>query len=128
MKPGFDTFSGLPEILMTGTNSPSFSRATSLYTPPSAGWSAAVISWVPMPQLSILAPWAFSPAMMCSSKSLDATIFTSGKPASSSMRRACWDKYAKSPLSRRMAFKRLPRLASCRAVAMAFGTPLRSVS
>ena len=61
-----------------------------------------VIMRVPTPQTLIAAPCAFKSQMTSSSKSPEAKIFAFGKPASSSILRACRLRKARSPLSRRM--------------------------
>ena len=58
--------------------------------------------FVPTPQEVIAAPWSFRLVIRYSSRSLEAEMTASGKPASSSIFRAFFDMYARSPLSRRM--------------------------
>lgn len=79
-------FAALSESLILGTTVPSsLMIAASLYTPPSAGISAEVMSLVPTPQRSIFAPCCMREEMEYSSRSPDAQMIASENPASSSI-------------------------------------------
>ena len=115
---------------MRGINvSPSF-IAASLYTPPNAGWSFEVIRLVPTPHEPMAAPCALSDSIRYSSRSLDAHMTASGNPASSSIFLAFFERYDKSPLSRRIPYILGIRSAFLNSVntLIALGTPERSVS
>ena len=90
--PGLVIFHVFSESLILGSKTPSsFCIAASLFTPPNAGQSALVISLVPTPHESILAFFYFSEDIKFSSKSEDATILASLKPAASSIFLAFFD-------------------------------------
>ena len=101
--PGFVIFSEFSDNLIFGVKVPSsFITAASLYTPPNAGLSFDVIRLVPTPQEVIAAPCVLRESIRYSSRSLEADIIASGKPASSNIRRAFLERYARSPESRRI--------------------------
>ena len=116
--------------LILGTIRPSASStATSLYTPPKTGWLLDVMSRSPTPNRSILAPCRNRSRMIRSSRELDAEIWHSVHPASSSISRARRDRYAMSPESRRMPHLLIPSgLSTSLKARIASGTPERSVS
>ena len=69
-------------------DSPGDFVADNLYTPPSAGWSYAVASFVPTPQLMTLAPCSRIDSIVYSSKSFESTMPQSVRPAASRRSRA----------------------------------------
>ena len=73
------------ERLIFGIISPSFSTAQSLYTPPKSGEVAEVISLSPTIKQSTFAPCDTISPIRYSSSEFDAIISQSGKPASSSI-------------------------------------------
>lgn len=78
----------------------------------------------PTPNESMQPPWSSMERIVSSSRLLDATILQSVRPASSSIWRASFDRYARSPESRRIPLRRLPiGIRTSFAVLMAFGTP-----
>ena len=83
-------FAGFSEILIFAVNSsdPLCLEAASLYTPPNAGQSSEVINFVPTPHEVIGAPCAFKLEIRFSSRSPEAAMTASGKPASLSIIRA----------------------------------------
>ena len=72
--------------------------------------------------MSTFAPCAFKLVIVCSSKSFEAIIFASVKPASSSIRLASLDKYAISPESNLIPIKLILSPNSF-ATLIAVGTP-----
>ena len=122
--PGVEILEVCSEILTLYRQSvPSLRMALSLYTPPRAGWSNAVASFVPTPHTAIVAPWSLRLVMMCSSSSLLATITASGNPSASRIRRASMERYARSPESRRIPIISLPIRRSWRPASQACRTP-----
>ena len=85
LSPGFVIFTGFSESFILGSIVPPLSTAASLYTPPKAGVFLEVMRFVPTPQESIHAPWDKRESIKYSSKSLEAQIEASVKPASSSI-------------------------------------------
>ena len=85
--PGFVIFSAFSDSLILGTNRPVplSLTAASLYTPPKEGQSLAVIKLVPTPQELMAAPCIFRELIRFSSRSLEAEMTASEKPASSSI-------------------------------------------
>ena len=95
-----------------------------LYTAPNTGSLLEVMRRSPTPKISIGPPCINKDVIVYSSKLLDAMILQSSKPASSSMRRAFLAKYARSPESRRIPFKRFPIGSNTSfATLIALGTP-----
>ena len=90
----FVIFSVFSDRLSFGVNfrSPLFLMAASLYTPPNAGLSFAVMRFVPTPQDVIFAPCCFSESIRYSSRSEEAEMTAFLKPASSSILRAFFER------------------------------------
>ena len=74
MKWGTVIFSTFSLTLILGMISPSFSTATSLYTPPNTGSLLAVIMRSPTPNMSIFASCSSRSWIKCSSSELEAEI------------------------------------------------------
>ena len=127
--PGFVIFSKVSDTLIFGKQTLSLFTATSLYTAPNTGSLFAVISRSPTPKESMRAPCSSSEWIVNSSRLFDATIMQSSSPAASSIFRAFFDRYARSPESSRMPFRRLPiGISTSFATRIAFGTPDASTS
>ena len=100
--PGFVIFTTFSLSLIFGISFPSTISAAILYTPPNAGQSREVISFVPTAQMSILSPAPSGHGSPFHPNRPMQGSLTSECPASSNMARARLERYAKSPESNRM--------------------------